>query len=446
MRNIFKSLLICLFFVSSLSLFSYEVILDFEPPEVEKGPVLTVVPFSSTAMVGEELEKELYDAFLKRFIKENNYKVKSIMGWLDKKYGDNSFSSVGRLLNNIVRGRMPVNKLCWGNIVYLEGEYLFTFYWYDIKSHKKSMYQRIFKFDYIRPLEDEVDEEFDYVQDEINYRQGVVSDMVSSIFDEFNLRNETEKRLFSKNVLIRKTKVKYYNYTRLSTGLEEYSEIPFIQYKDTPLQHSEDIFSGLFEYSFYKSGVVYEHCDSLGNYLKKKTPILTSFNYVVDSELKISNDFSILKITVRNPKWPPDDNIVITYSFPLKEVNFKSLQELAQKNSQLVLLNLLNENELKKVGIVNLKDSSMWVRSESEIQSDLMHEAEEVIELLVNKEPIVYVNNIYHGPLDRLSSQILPFGSNSILEDLTLYKVFVSPFWMNSIYFSETDSLLMEKN
>lgn len=441
--------LVCFCFLFQITgLFAYEVILNFEPEEVS-GENLAMVPFEGTISVDPDLVKLFYDEFIRRFISDNVYKPVSLEHWLDTVHGEYSFPSVEQLLNAVNYGRMPVKHLCWGNLNCIEGEYVFTFYWYDIKQKKKSMYQREFTLEEI--------EGKDILYND--NRLEVTDSILSSILEEFDSRNGREDRLFSKNILIRKTRVSYFQYTRLSGGDEEFSSIPFIQYNNTSLKDGEDFFSDIFEYTFYKTGLVYEYSDKLGRRIKRETPLLTGYQYILDSEILVSKDFSVLKIIVRNPKWPPDDNVVIQYSYPLQDIRYTTLQDAAQKNIQLILFNLLTEIERKEVGIMNFNDAHLWHNTNIELTAEeLKAKAEEfqpgIIELIKasfseikNEAPeyVAYINGICYGKVERLNTVMLPFGSSDIRINSDFFKVFVSPYGMNEVYFKPVDSVLMEK-
>lgn len=482
-----KLILILFFIVSSISVFGYEVILDFEPEGELSSNTVAIIPFTKSTSVEDEVLKYFYDNFIIELIRKNEYRPVSINQWYYSKYKDNTFSSVNRLLNSIVRGRMTVRKLSWAEIVKIEEEYLLTLYWYDIRSKRKSMYQRLFNLNYTPPLppkepfkkeqknktsswsyqrnrlniekdnkeyleklkeyKEKVKEyqELDFAQLKKDFIDSVLKSTLSSIFSEMELRNEREKRVFNKSILIKKANVTYFNYSSLSSGEEVFSEVPILQYNLTPLKDNEDFFSSLFEYSFYKTGLVYEYSDKLGDLLKKRTPLLTDFSYVVDTNIKVSTDFTILEIIVRNPKWPPDDNVVVEYNFPIKDISFKSLQKAIDKNTQLVLLNILNDKDNKKIGVINLKDAIYW--SENNLSNSLNSlEAVEVNNQLEDGLTGVFVNDIYCGTEDMVSTQLLKFGENKVKRDNTIFKVFISPYWMNSIYFSTSEGLLMEDN
>lgn len=426
MRSKIKVVLFLTILIKCMTLSGYELIFDFEPEVDESSPVIAIIPFGGTAMIDKELQKELYDRFITCFVKEYKYQVQSVAEWVEKNYGDYSFSSTDHFLASLKRGRMPVDKVVWGNLTYFEHEYVFTLYWYDVKSKKKSMYQRPISGEKIDGKESEK---------QTKIKKALAKEVSDSILKELNIRNENETRLFYKNVLVKKTKTKYFNYTTLSTGLQQYNEIPFIQYKDTPLEGTDDFFSSIFEYSFYKAGIVKEYSDTLGKYLLHDTPDLRKFNYIIDSELRISNDFSILNISVIDTKLPENKNVIMDYNFPIDDISVKALENLAQKNCQLVIMNILNTEETKKIGVLDMNQSAKWVHSNMKGFKKSRGGS---------NGPVVYINEIYCGPLKELNEQILPFGLNSVLEGDSIYKVFVSPYWMNTLYFSEKDSLLME--
>lgn len=482
-----KIIVLLLILLQLSNLYSYEVILDYEIEEVS-GIDVAMIPFTGSQLVEPEIVKEIFDNVIKQFIKDGIYRPVSINTWLEANFNKNVFSTVDRLLTSIVRGRMPITKLCWANIDFIDGEYLLTFYWYNVRNSKKTMYQRYFRIDYNKNIIVKVNKGKPkkpvYVSQAIKnpisleeFRSGVLREINTSIFKEFKNRNEKGKALFNKSLLIKKTKVSYYLFSDLSTGDEGFSPVPFLQYGETPLKDGEDFFSNLFEYAFNQAGAMNEVCDQLGGYLKVNTPLLNEFNYVVESELKISNKFSILKIKVINPKLPLKSHVVMTYDYPIKDIRYPSLQEIANKNSQLILLGILNSQELKKIGTLNILDANLWSNNDVlensieiepidtlNLRPDYRISLVDGSDMYINKEyyntlnnfskrflpfgtedPIVYINKKYYGLLSRISTHILPFGSNDIILNNRLFKVFISPYWMNDVLFNPTNSILMEK-
>ena len=141
---------------------------------------------------------------------------------------------------------------------------------------------------------------------------------------------------------------------------------------------------------------------NIKKYIKESPLVPPKIDYILSADIDISKEISILKVNLKDNKKQKN---IFSYKYPFRNLNSDELFKVMRENAKNIILGLLNYKEQKRVGVVKLGS-------------------------IHNDKPI-FCENYYLGKgcQDNL---IFPAGTADIKIASNIYKIFISPFTINS--------------
>jgi hypothetical protein len=316
----------------------------------------------------------------------------SLKLWMDEGFKTKMASNMQQVLQRANDTEIAIDMICHGKIFKAGNSYGISLSVYPINPAIPPSY-------YFRSFAN------------FNSIESVLKDMVL----EMELRcNTPSKPYFEKSIYIKKFNINFHTFSKLEGDDVSFIDLPYIKIAGSSYKTDENFFSEILLYNIHISRLFNVWNGSIKNYISTSESVPSSIDYVVSTDIDISEQFSMLTISIINNK---SQKIVTKYKYPFKSLNLNDLYATMRENAQNIILSVISSEERKQVGIVQLD--------------------------LLDKFQPVYCENYYLGD-GKQYGLVFPSGSSNLLISNEKYKIFISPFTLNNKTYKLSEAYILD--
>lgn len=314
------------------------------------------IPFEFSSEVTEDAADTAVNEIAIAMILNNSIQPYSVKEWLDEIYKEKPEKNLSTIVKKAADLKLPVDYLCHGIIFKCGNKFGLKVGLYPLNNDKNILY---------------------FFRDFVNFNSFNL--VASEIVHEMILKTqETQKPLLPKKIYINNIVVKFKDRLIDKNGKLQEKELDSLDIKKVLYKKDDNFISELLLYNLYLSNIFLLKNNNLKKYVnhepfelsieqnpteedrKKKAELIEEnpdVNFILSGNLDITrekNKFSarlIIKVTnndIQNIK------VLFYKEYLIDKINLDNLYKQMRECSQHVILSLLDSEEQKKVGEINI--------------------------------------------------------------------------------------------
>jgi len=371
----FKIFLIIFFMLLSFHIFSQRTDTGRSKGEI---PNVVFFPFTASSAVGNEVAGKVLEDIAKSMLNRKSFNPFSLTAWLDQEYVLEKAKNMDQILNRARELKYPAQFFCEGTVFKCETNYAVIVVLYPLDDEiYTSYYLRYFSGPELIP----------------KYADEIVVEM-----EKRSNRYKVEENLFDKSFFIEKISPKLFFKPPVSIGEQELTIIPALNINGVDYKDTDHFFNMLLAYNLHIFRLFDIKYSSTNSYLINNPAVPKDVDYTISLDISATDKFTLIRFLVFDEK---NEELLFYYEYPFGSLKLEELNTSLKKNALVMVSRILNEADLKKVGIVNLN--------------------------IGNSDTPVFFKDYYLGKGSQ-ENVLLPFGLNVISVGTTGYLKFVLPF------------------
>lgn len=352
------------------------------------------IPFDYSFETGQKSGDDAIQALSASMIKRESFKPYSLKLWLAEDVNKVPAVNIQQIIDRAKGTDIAIDSICYGKIFKVSDEYgLYVEVYPLIPGIEPTYYFRSF------------------------YNYSSLDKAAEEIVAEMENRSHVpRKTTFNKKIYIKSFNLNFYSFSDLQKkGEGSIIQIPYLNIDGTSYKTDDTFFSSMLLYHIHTSRLFRVWNSNIKQYIQAKPTIPNDMDVIISVDLDISRSVSMLTVRVNDirKKNVPE----FKYQYPFKSMNMQDINDSFRENVKIIVLHLLNDEEKKYFGIVNL-DS-------------------------IGRQKPVFCEGYFLG-YGRQHNLLFPSGSANLDVAGFKYKIFVSPFTINDNVYDVRDSYLLD--
>jgi hypothetical protein len=208
-------------------------------------------------------------------------------------------------------------------------------------------------------------------------------------------KEKAEEVTLNKTLYIEKFNVQLKLYTQPTSGEEMLIPTDFLPVNGVDYNVADHFFDALFAYNFHVSRLFDLRINNYDGYVINNPVAGKDIDFVVSTDILATSKISLLRFVLTDNK-----GYIETYDYPFASLSMQALNEALRRNALIITSKILNYEETKEIGIININAGS--------------------------PETKVFYKDYYLGRGNQMNL-LLPFGLNEIMIGSRTYTKFVLP-------------------
>ena len=353
-----------------------------------------IIPFDFSFETGQKSGDDAVQALSSSMIKRESYKPYSLKLWLAEDVNKVKAVNVQQIISRAKATDIAIDSICHGKIFKVSDEYgLYVELYPLIPGIEPTYYFRSF---------------FNY-SSLYNAAEEIVAEME-------NRAHVPRKTAFSKKIYVKNFNINFYSFSDLQKkGEGSIIQIPYLNVDGTSYKTDDTFFSSMLLYHIHTSRLFKVWNNSMKEHIQPKPAIPSDMDVIISIDLDISRSVSMLTVHVNDLR--RKNSPEFKYQYPFKSMNMHDINDSFRENVRIIVMHLLNDEEKKYFGVVNL-DS-------------------------IGKQKAVFCEGYFLG-YGKQRNLLLPSGSSDFEVAGYKYKIFVSPFTVTDQIYDVRDSYLLD--
>lgn len=351
-----------------------------------------IMPFEYTVETGYSKSQEAFQTFAETIIKRKTFKPMSLKFWLGEDVNKKTAQNIFQIIDRAKQTDIQVDYICHGRIFKSGHDYGIFIELYPVRVNAEPSY---------------------YYRNFVNF--GSIKNVCNDIINEMEKRSlQTAKPAYDKKIFVRRFRTNYYTFSNLKEGERSLIKIPYITIDGSSYKTDDNFFSDILLYNLHISRLFSIWTSNIKDHVISDPVIPKDIGDIIDVDMDVSTNVSMLTVRIIDNNTNTEK---FKYQYPFRSLQLNELNKVMRENAKIITMNLLNDEERKRIGVVNLES--------------------------LDTQQKVYCENYYIGE-GRQYDLVYPVGASVLSIGDDLFKVYVSPFIVNSKVYNINESYLLD--